>query len=244
LKWGNLPTLFQLEDEGDKSKYLQSYVRTYLSEEIQKEQIVRNLDPFRYFLEIAAQFNGKVINYSNVSKGIGVDPKTVASYYKILEDTLLGSFLLPFSYSFRKKLLKAPKFYFFDTGVSRALGRQLSLDLSEGNSYFGEVFEQFIVNQVLQSNAYSESEFRVSYYRDENDIEIDLVIERPGQKILFLEIKSAHEVFDTDCKSLNVVSKDFPEAELQVWSNSKVTKKLGKVLCLNWAEGLKLLFPQ
>ncbi len=65
-----------------------------LKEEIVAEQIVRRLDPFRQFLEVAAQSNGTIINYANIARDVGADPKTVNSYFSILEDTLVG-FLLP-----------------------------------------------------------------------------------------------------------------------------------------------------
>ena len=73
---------------------MRAYALTYLKEEIVAEQVVRRLDPFRHFLEVAAQSNGMVVNYANIAKDVGADPKTVNSYFSILEDTLVG-FLLP-----------------------------------------------------------------------------------------------------------------------------------------------------
>ena len=64
--------------------FLQSYARTYLKEEIQLEQIVRKIEPFRFFLEVSAQMNGKIIEYANIARDVAVDEKTVAEYFSIL----------------------------------------------------------------------------------------------------------------------------------------------------------------
>lgn len=241
LNWGSLPILYQFSTPSEKMNFLSSYVRLYLSEEIQKEQLVRNLDPFRHFLEVSSQYNGKIINYASVSKEIGVDPKTVASYYQILEETLLGSFLLPFSHSFRKKLLKSPKFYFFDTGVARAMARHLTIPVLPSTSYYGEIFERFIYCQLKSLCNYAQNDFRISYYHDENGIEIDFVIERPGKRLLFVEVKSATDVYESMTKNLRTAAKDFPNAEFQLWSQDSAPNQIGQVNCMPWHTALERL---
>jgi uncharacterized protein len=92
LAWGCLPKVMTLKKASDKALFLESYVHTYLKEEIQVEQLVRNIDPFRLFLPIAAQMSGQLINYSNISRDTGVSYKTIETYFQILEETLLGFF--------------------------------------------------------------------------------------------------------------------------------------------------------
>lgn len=92
LEWGSLPEIFHFDNEKERSMYLQAYAYTYLKEEVWEEHFVRELDPFRKFLEVAAQCNGKIVNYSNIAKDVGVEDKTVASFFSLLEDTLLGFF--------------------------------------------------------------------------------------------------------------------------------------------------------
>ena len=106
LKFGTLPEIFTLENESDKAKFLKAYSETYLKEEIITEQIVRNLPPFRRFLNVVAQMDTEVINYSNVAKDIQSDPKSVSGYYDILEDTLLGFRLPAYHKSLRKQQKK------------------------------------------------------------------------------------------------------------------------------------------
>lgn len=106
-----MPSIIQFENPEDKAQYLKSYARTYLKEEVQMEQLVRKLDPFREFLSLAAQGNGQILNFSKLSDQIGVDVKTVQNYCQILEDTLLGFFLPAFHRFIRKRQRLSPNFF-------------------------------------------------------------------------------------------------------------------------------------
>ena len=147
MQYGMLPKLFELQSELEKQLFLETYVNLYLKEEVWAEKYVRDLEPFRQFLEVAAQSNGKKINLSNIAHDVGVSHYTDQDYFSILEDTLIGYYLHPFQHSFRKRLSKKPKFYFFDTGVVRALTRLIEIPLAESTSAFGDAFEHFIINK-------------------------------------------------------------------------------------------------
>ena len=145
LQWGSLPKIHEFGDAADRARFLKSYALTYLKEEVQVEQLVRNLDPFRTFLEVAAQNNGKLLNYSKVGGQVGTDHNTIKSYYSILEDTWLGFSLHAFSHSFRKSLKTHPKFYLFDPGVQRVLSDTLDVKLKPQTSLYGEAFEHWVI---------------------------------------------------------------------------------------------------
>ena len=164
LRWGTLPKIFAFGSDKDKEEYLRSYTSTYLKEEIWEEQVVRKLQPFRRFLEVAAQCNGKIINYANIARDVGVDEKTIKEYFSILEDTMIGFFLEPFHNSFRKRLVEKPKFYFFDPGVVRALSRSLSL-LTPKTPAYGEAFEHFILLEFIRLASYFQPDYRFSFIR-------------------------------------------------------------------------------
>ena len=177
LNWGLLPKITFFNSDDERFKFLQAYTHTYLKEEVWAEQIIKKLNPFRKFLEVSAQCNGKIINYSNIARDVGVDDKTIREYFSILEDTLIGFFLEPFQNSFRKRLSMKPKFYYFDLGVVRALKRQLSIPLQPSTSGYGEAFEHFIITECLKLASYYKPEFRFSYLHTKDDAEIDLVVE-------------------------------------------------------------------
>ncbi len=121
LNWGALPKVCSYRSGQDKIDYLQSYTHLYLKEEILQEQLTRKIEPFNYFLEVAAQADGKITNFSKIAKEVGVDTKTIISYFSILEETLMGFFLPAYHRSVRKRQKQSPKFYFFDLGVRRTL---------------------------------------------------------------------------------------------------------------------------
>lgn len=243
LRFGSLPKVFSFETDDLKHEFLRGYVRTYLKEEILVEQLIKNLDPFRDFLEIAAQGNGKILNFSKIANDIGVEDKTIKSYYQILEDTLVGFILPSFHRSIRKRQRVSPKFYFFDSGVKRAIDRTLSVNLVPQTFAFGDAFEQLVVTEVFRLNEYYKKDFKLSYLRTKDDVELDLVIERPGLADLLVEIKSTTRVRFEDCKSgLSLSSAWDKTCELQVWSLDKTEKKIESAHCLYWQKAISELF--
>jgi len=241
LAWGTLPRIFSLKNDEERMEFLQTYALTYLKEEIQLEQLVRNLDPFRRFLEVAAQSDGKVVNYLNIARDTGTDSKTVKSYYEILEDTLVGFYLESFHTSVRKRIKVSPKFYFFDLGVSRALSRQLTMKAAKSTSYYGELFERLVVLELYRQESYLNREYRLTFLQTEDDAEIDLVVERPGKPLALIEIKSTNQIREDMVRRLAHFQKDFPKASLYCFSNDPIAKKFGKISALPWRKGLSVL---
>ena len=242
LRFGTLPKIMEYSTDDKKERYLEAYANTYLKEEIWAEQFIRALSPFRSFLEVAAQSNGKCINFSQIARDVGVDDKTVLKYYAILVDTMLGFFLEAFQHSFRKRLSKMPKFYFFDLGVVSALTGLLSLPLQESTSRYGEAFEHFIILQCLQLNEYYHLGYRFSYLRTKEGVEIDLVIERPGRPLLFMEIKSTEQVEARHVHPLKKIAEDFGTCELVILSRDPYPKQVENIPVYPWADGLQRLF--
>lgn len=125
LMFGKLPKVPQFSDPLDSIRFLKSYCQTYLKEEIQVEKIVRNIEPFRKFLPVAAHAHGRPLNYSKIGRDAGVDPKSVERCFSILEDTLLGFFLKSQQKSVRKRQ-----------------------KVNEKTSYYGEIFEAFVMSEI------------------------------------------------------------------------------------------------
>lgn len=239
LHWGMLPKVQEFKTNTSKEKFLKAYTQTYLKEEVFAEQFIRALDPFRYFLELAAQMNGKILNFSKIAQDVGVDPKTIQKYYSILEDTLLGFSLKAFNHSFRKQLATKPKFYLFDTGVKRSLDNSLGIPLQESTSAYGNAFEHFVILEIIKLSSYFHDDYRLSYLKTKDDIEVDLIVERPGRIPLFIEIKSSKEVNASSLSNLINLSKDFGDCEAICLSRDPLSRRVDNVLLMNWQEGLK-----
>lgn len=242
LHWGTLPKIFHLSDDQERGQFLRAYTDTYLKEEISNEQVVRRLPPFRRFLEVAAQCNGKIINYANIARDVGVDDKTIKEYFSILEETLVGFFLESFHNSFRKRLVEKPKFYFFDPGVVRALSRRLTIPLAPKTVSYGEAFEHFIILECIRLGSYFEPDYRFSFMRTASDLEIDLIVERPGKSLLCIEIKSSDSLNEADISSFTRLTRDIPNCEAVVLSQDRFVKKYDHVTCYPWKTGLEVIF--
>jgi predicted AAA+ superfamily ATPase len=237
LRWGTLPKVFQLRSDEDRAQYLRAYALTYLKEEIAEEQLVRRLDPFRNFLEVAAQCSGQVLNYSRIAQDVGVDVKTVQSFFSILEDTLMGFRLPAWHTSVRKRQLNHPKFYLFDPGVKRAMERTLTVDLHPRTYGFGSAFEHWVLLELVRLNDYFRKDFAFSYLRTKDGAEVDLVIDRPGKKPALLEIKSTNRVVERDVAALGRFQADIPGSAALCLSLDPHRKRMGNVLCVPWQEG-------
>ncbi|MCB0338205.1 MAG: ATP-binding protein [Bdellovibrionales bacterium] len=242
LNWGSLPEIFLLGDELEREQFLESYALTYLKEEVWGEHLVRNLDPFRSFLSVAAQMNGKLINYTKIARDVGVDPKTVQSYYQILTDTLLGFLLVPFHRSIRKRQKQSPKFYFFDPGVVRALAGTLSVPVIDRGYNYGNFFEHFVINEIYKLNAYQRHSFELSFIRTENNVEIDLLIERAGKVLWAVEIKSSDRITSDQLKHISHLGPEINAEKMVCLSNDKHEKFIDDVHCLYWRDGINMIF--
>ena len=241
LQFGSLPEIFNLSLKKDKIRYLNSYIHTYLKEEIISEQIIRNIEPFRYFLEVAGQCNGCILNYSKISREAGIDYKSCQRYFEILEDTLLGFHLPAFSMSIRKQQNKSAKFYLFDLGVARALAGLIDVKIQPATYSFGQCFEHQVIVEAYRLNEYLEANYKMSYFRSKDGLEIDLILQKGQEKIL-IEIKSKQKTLSDDLKSLKLVKKDISKCKRFLLSLDKTARKEDGIFILHWQEGLKKIF--
>lgn len=176
LLYGSLPEIVLTPDADQREELLNSYIFTYLEEEIRAEAAVRNLGGFNRFLELAAAESGNPINLNKLSQEIGVSRHTIENYYEILSDCLVIERVEPISNSkTRKKLLKSQKFLLFDLGVRRIAakeGRNLP------TSYLGLLFEQFVGLELIRMAKNKPPGISIRYWRDPDGPEVDWVVEK------------------------------------------------------------------
>lgn len=240
LCYGTLPGLCSFSREDDKKEYLRSYTQTYVKEEVRSEGLIRKLDGFSGFLPVAATENGAVLSWSNIARETSVQAKTVQSYYGILEDTLLGFFLPAYSRSLRKRQKTHPKFYFFDTGVARALAGTLTIPVVPQTTEYGRAFEHFFITELQRLNAYARADFSFSYFAT-HDIEIDLVIERPGAPLLFVEFKPGERVSDQMLRPLRSVVMSVAGSEGICVSREPQKRRMENILICPWQEAARAI---
>jgi predicted AAA+ superfamily ATPase len=188
LKYGCLPEVLNLETKEEKIDYLESYVQTYLNEEIKQEAIVRALEPFIRFLEVSAIMNGQIWNNSEISREVGSARTTVDGYLSVIIDTLIGYRIESFRPRAKVKEKHNPKYYYFDPGVVRALRGDLHRDIE--TSQIGYLFETFILNEIKAYSSYRQKKLKVFYWGTPSKNEVDFVID-DGRKKIGLELKTS-----------------------------------------------------
>lgn len=233
LAYGTLPRIcveLQAGSEDEARAILKSYVTTYLREEIKAEALVRSLHGFQSFLDVATGQFAQQVNLSAVSRDCHVAYATVREYYSILEDTLIGFFLFPFEKSERKRMSLAPKFYFFDNGVTRAVLGMLSAP--PGPLERGRLFEQWFIQEVRRLNDYGDLDLRLSFWRTSHGAEVDLIVERAGKIIGAYECKSAAGVSAADLTGLKAFGETHPKVPLYAVAPAKEPRKIGDITIL------------
>lgn len=203
---GQLPATFS---ERDPRHYLESYVSTYLREEVQQEGLTRNLGAFTRFLEAASFSQAQLLNIAAVARECAVNRKVVENYFSILEDLLLGVRIPAFTKRATRRLVTHPKFYFFDAGVYRAIRPRGPLDTAE--EIDGAAIETAVWQQVRALNDYFRLGYKLFFWRTVTGQEVDLVLY--GERgIIALEIKRRNRVTGESLKGLSAFLSDYPMA--------------------------------
>ncbi|MBI2995561.1 MAG: ATP-binding protein [Candidatus Melainabacteria bacterium] len=241
LNLGTLPSIYLEKDTEIAKALLGSYAETYLEEEIKAEAIVRNIGSFLRFLRFAASENGNIINYSNISRETATKSSDVKEYLQILEDTLIGFHLLAYVKSARKRLMRHPKFYFFDTGVQRVLAKRIYQEPVRYTTEYGRLFEHFIVKEIIHLSHYKNKNYEFSFFRTENGAEVDLVIETPDDKVFALEIKANTNPRLSDLKGLKSFKEVYPKSQLLCASLSENEIHYENVTVYPWREIFKAI---
>lgn len=204
LFYGNLPLVVSTSNKKDKIRFLESYVETYLKEEIQAEALVKNLSGFSRFLKVASILNGQKVNLSNISRDAGVQRSTAQGYFQILIDTMIGVTLAPLSLKLRVKEVDHPKFYFFDTGVLRTIQNEI-YDPIEGIEK-GFLLETYILHELRTFNSYHHIGGEFYYWGTNDGHEVDIIYSR-GKKQIGIEIKSSKKWKPEYSKDLKLLLK-------------------------------------
>ena len=233
LRFGAMPPIIE-KNEKAIIRTLNSYVQTYLKEEISNEALVRNLQAFTRFLDIACDCSGEIVNYSTIGRETGVASKTVKQYYQILEDTLIAFQLDPYLKSMRKRVVMHPKYYFFDIGVINAVCGRLESSPKPKTSLYGQLFEHFIVLELRKLIQYHEKPWKTYFWRTSNGAEVDLVLEIPEGKLYAIEIKSAENVAPKELKGLKQFLASYPEAKALCVCNARHPYEKNDITFLPW----------
>lgn len=218
-------------------KLLSAYIGSYLRDEIITEAKIRNITSFSKFLEAAAFSNGEMVNFSNIASDCGISPPTVKEYFQILEDTMTGRFLHSFQKKPKRRVITAPKFYYFDVGVAGYLLKRGRIQY--GSEAFGKAFEHFIYNEIYAHSHYSDLNYPVYYWRTASQIEVDFIL---GDNEVAIEVKSSNMVNSRHLKGLKSFAEEYKVKKMLVVSTDPFPRQIDDITVLPWQVFLQQLW--
>lgn len=234
VNYGMIPSHYLAKNP---ERRLAAYIDVYLKQEIKEESLVRNLSAFQRFLEVAAISDGEIINNNNIAQECGVSATTVNSYFDILEDTFIGYRLPAYTKVVQRRLVQAPRFYFFDVGVANYLMHRRRL--VRGTTEYGHAFEHLVIQELIAYMHYTHQDEKLSYWRTYAGTEVDVII---GDARIAIEIKSVEEVLPKHLKGLKAFGEEHPECHRIIVSHDIFPRKIGDIECIPVKEFLHRLW--
>lgn len=223
LQQGLIPNHYLAEKEY-LNEYLQAYVDTYLTDEIRNEGLVRNLQGFSRFLEVAAMCNTEMINASNIARDCHVNRLTVHEYFQILVDTLIGYHVYPYHKKVTRDIIAStPKFYFFDVAIANFLAQQNIIALKGMTA--GRSFENYIAMELFAERGIQRKRHEITYWRTKSGLEVDFIL---GDALVAIEVKISTQVQQQDLRGLIAFCEEHPHAKAIVVSQD-TTERLIKI---------------
>jgi len=185
----------------------------------------------------AAITSSELINYVNVAREVGVSAKVVRGYFEILDDTLLGQRLAPWTRSPDRRMIQTEKFYLFDSGLANHLARRRP---KIGGADFGKSFEHWVLMEILNYRRYREPDLDVRFWRTSTGMEVDFVL---GDMAAAIEVKPTARVSDTHLRGLRALGEAHAVRRAVVVSLEKEPRTLDPgIAVLPWQRFLEELW--
>ena len=165
-----------------------SYIQTYLERDVRTMYAVGDLRAFQQLIEILAANIGQVLNLSKIGSLCGVSHTTVRKWISVLEASRLVYLLRPYTRNLRKRVVKSPKLYFTDTGMVAHILRESNPRALRNGIMGGAIFENVVIMDLVKRNFGKGSPWQFFFYRDNNQVEVDLILLK-GSEYIPLEIK-------------------------------------------------------
>ncbi len=191
-----------------------SYIRTYVERDVRQVKSIENVMLFTKFIRLCAGRIGQQLNLTSLSNDCGIDVRTVQSWLSVLESTYVIKLLEPYYHNYNKRLTKSPKLYFIDSGLASALLNIKSADEFMLSHFRGALVENFFIMECVKNNLNRGLGQHFYYWRDNNGVEIDLIIE------------SSEEMLPVEIKSGQTYTKDFSKNLKKFMAYSDIQKGL------------------
>lgn len=224
----------------DPYDFYPSYIQTYVERDIRALSSIENMNAFIRFLGLCAGRIGQILNITSLANDTGISVNTAKSWLSLLESSFVITLLKPWYRNFNKRIIKAPKIYFTDTGLACSLLNLYKSEMLKTHYLYGSLFENMIIGEIIKYTYHNGLQPKIFYWRESNGVEIDCIIEESPEKIKAIEIKGG-QTFNKDfLKNLNRFSSYstmFKTDKSLIYTGEENTK-IGDVSIIPWK-----LFP-
>ncbi|HPQ46404.1 MAG TPA: ATP-binding protein [Clostridia bacterium] len=201
---GSMPALYA--ENKNVERYYASYVDTYIHRDIRDLSQVADELQFQVFLTACAARTGHIVNYAELSKEVGISAPTAKKWLSLMVTSGIVVLVEPYYNNALKRIIKAPKMYFMDTGLCAYLTRWTSAESLEISAMSGAFFETFVVSEIIKSYLNAGRRPPIFYYRDSDGNEIDLILEENG-KLYPIEIKKSSNPRNNSGRHFSILKK-------------------------------------
>jgi predicted AAA+ superfamily ATPase len=187
--------------------WFRSYIQTYLERDVRAVSSIRDLATFRKFLTLVASRSGTMLNRTEFAAPLGVAVSTISEWLGILEITGQVLLIPPFYENFGKRLVKSPKLYFVDSGLACYLLDITSEEALRRSPFLGPLFEGFVASELAKDRVNRGKRPNLYYFRDQQGLEVDFVVDLGNRKLLLLEAKASRTPKTDFARSLAALAK-------------------------------------
>lgn len=199
---GGYPEAVSRASEKRRVAWARQYTDAIIQRDVRDVATIDKLDQLPRFLRALAQTAGQMCNYTQLGGQVGLDGKTAARYVGVFEQMYLLRRVDVWARNRLNRVVKTPRLQFVDSGLLAMLLDLGSVAVQQDRSRFGHVLESFVFGELLKHATTAGGDYRLMYYRDADQVEVDIVIENAAGQLVGVEVKAAATVKDSDLRGL------------------------------------------
>lgn len=203
---GGFPEILKLDSELEKRLWFSSYISTYIERDAREIGDIREINNFFLFMNMIAPRSATLLNKASLSIKIGLKSEMIDNFTTILEQIYQIKRIRPYFENIGKRFVKSSKMFMTDTGVMAHLLKIITAEDLFNSRYKGQVYETFVLNELLKHKEFSNKETEIYHYRTADKKEIDFVLTQ-GENIVAIEVKASMSVDKKDFKHIQEFQK-------------------------------------
>lgn len=199
---GGYPEMLLRTTPRRRVAWARQYLDAIMARDVRELSGIEKLDQLPRFLRALAHTAGQVCNYTQLGAQVGLDGKTAARYMSVFEQMYLLKRVDPWAGNRLKRVVKAPKLQFLDSGLLAMLLNLTEEEIQKNRARFGHVLETFVYAELLKHTTTAQADYHLMYYRDADKVEVDIVIENAAGQLVGVEVKASATVTEADLRGL------------------------------------------